>query len=97
MMDSVKPGEVLSFPFPNLNSFFAQDIKLGRIVAMDKFWNPILDTQKLNYFNNITDFCNHWWSELKIEEKHLESSRGVGLSSSISSWIPIDVFFSVKQ
>lgn len=42
MMDSVKPGEVLSFPFPNLNSFFAQGIKLGRIVAMDKFWNPIL-------------------------------------------------------
>lgn len=42
MMDSVKPGEVLSFPFPNLNSFFAQDIKLSRIVAMDKFWNPIL-------------------------------------------------------
>lgn len=37
MMDSVKPGEVLSFPFPNLNSFFAQDIKLSRIVAMDKF------------------------------------------------------------
>lgn len=36
-MDSVKPGEALSLSFPNLNSFFAQDIKLSRIVAMDKF------------------------------------------------------------
>lgn len=37
LMDSVKPGEALSLSFPNLNSFFAQDIKLSRIVAMDKF------------------------------------------------------------